>query len=171
MLFGTPDALRRSDIFRLFAIAAFRSWGFGVDLNSPFIPQKSSRRSQRILLNIAVIVQGVRGNGKAFSERTHTLVVNAHGALIRLLEPVERNQEVVITNIKTNEERTCRVAGVLSGQSGEPEVGIEFSEPSPRFWRIAFPPEDWSPRNPEAKRTEKPAQFSVKPAAKSPASK
>jgi len=30
-------------------------------------------------------------------------------------------------------------------------VGIEFLEPSPRFWRIAFPPEDWSARSPEAK--------------------
>jgi hypothetical protein len=31
-------------------------------------------------------------------------------------------------------------------------VGIEFDEPAPRFWRVAFPPEDWSPHSPEAKR-------------------
>jgi hypothetical protein len=32
------------------------------------------------------------------------------------------------------------------------EVGIEFLGPAPRLWRVAFPPEDWSPRSPEAKR-------------------
>jgi hypothetical protein len=164
MFFGTSSALYHTDTF---------GWVCDKEshLNSPFMPQKSSRRSQRILLNIGIIVQGVRSNGKKFSEKTHTLVVNAHGALIRLLEPVEHNQQITITNIKTNEESACRVAGVLSSQSGEPEVGIEFSEASPRFWRVAFPPEDWSPRNPEAKRTVKPTQVPVKPAVKAPTSK
>ncbi|HKV63670.1 MAG TPA: hypothetical protein VJO16_17315 [Candidatus Acidoferrum sp.] len=35
---------------------------------------------------------------------------------------------------------------------GKFEVGIEFVELAPRFWRVAFSPEDWSPRSPEAKR-------------------
>jgi hypothetical protein len=27
------------------------------------------------------------------------------------------------------------------------EVGIEFRHPAPGFWRIAFPPIDWTPKN------------------------
>jgi hypothetical protein len=29
-------------------------------------------------------------------------------------------------------------------ESEKAELGIEFLEPQPRFWGIAFPPEDWS---------------------------
>lgn len=124
-------------------------------LNSPVLPQKSARRSQRILLVISVLVRGVRLDGKPFSEKASTLVVNAHGASLRLLEPVATGQYLTLTNMKTNETSDCRVVGVMTGQSGDPEVGVEFAEPSPRFWRVSFPPEDWSPHNPEAKRREK----------------
>jgi len=124
-------------------------------LNSPVLPQKSSRRSQRILLAIGVLVKGVRLDGKPFSEKTSTLVVNAHGASLRLREPVASGQYLTVTNLKTNEVCDCRVIEVMPGQSGEPEVGVEFAEPLPRFWRVAFPPEDWSPHGPEAKRREK----------------
>jgi hypothetical protein len=41
-----------------------------------------------------------------------------------------------------------------SGAEAGAEVGIELQKPSPRFWRVAFPPEDWSTRSPEAKRFE-----------------
>jgi hypothetical protein len=100
-------------------------------------------------------VQGQRLGGKSFSEKTSTLIVNAHGALIRLHEPVAAGQSITITNVKTSEQCSCRVVGSMTGQDGEPAVGVEFVEPSPRFWRVAFPPEDWTPRSPEAKHIEK----------------
>jgi hypothetical protein len=31
------------------------------------------------------------------------------------------------------------------GERGKQEVGLEFAEASPRFWKIAFPPDDWNP--------------------------
>ena len=124
-------------------------------LNSTILPQKSGRRSQRILLNVGIIVEGLLQNGKPFSERSTTLIVNAHGALIRLHAPVLAGQPVSLTNVKSGEKCGCKVVGVTSGQNGEPAVGIEFAEPYPRFWRVAFPPEDWSPRSAEAKRIEK----------------
>jgi hypothetical protein len=30
------------------------------------------------------------------------------------------------------------------------EVGIEFIEPAPRFWRVSFPPAGWTSRGAEA---------------------
>jgi len=36
-------------------------------------------------------------------------------------------------------------------RGGQGEIGLEFSEPRPAFWRVTFPPEDWSPRHPEAR--------------------
>jgi len=31
------------------------------------------------------------------------------------------------------------------------QVGVEFMLPNPTFWRVAFPPKDWTPRHPDAK--------------------
>jgi len=112
----------------------------------------NQRRSQRVMLALRILVGGGRLDGKRFSEETVTSVVNAHGALILLAEKVLLGQTVSVRNIKSNEELQAEVVDVGSVQEGKTEVGIEFTEAAPRFWRVAFPPEDWSPRSPEAKR-------------------
>jgi hypothetical protein len=65
--------------------------------------------------------------------------------MIRLAARVTRTQVVSIINPKTAEELPCVVTFLGQKDAGKMEVGIEFSEPSPLFWRIAFPPEDWDP--------------------------
>ena len=112
----------------------------------------SQRRSQRIFLCVGIIVRGKKANGAAFSERTKTEVVRAHGALILLQEPVWAGQELTLRNIPTSEEIVCTVVECNPGQAGVAEVGLQFKHSSPRFWRVAFPPSDWSSRSPEAKR-------------------
>jgi hypothetical protein len=114
-------------------------------------PYAQQRRSQRILLSVSILVSGEQANGVPFSERTHTLIVNAHGALIELRELALAGQKLRIKNLATNEELDCTVIDINPGDSSIPEVGVEFSEPCPRFWRVSFPPEDWSLRDPEAK--------------------
>ncbi len=89
-----------------------------------------------------VVVQGKSNNELAALERTETLVVNAHGALITLAMRVQFGQELVLKNPKSNESQPCKVVylGPMSG--GKAQVGLEFTQPAPHFWRIAFPPED-----------------------------
>jgi hypothetical protein len=120
------------------------------------IKYTNQRRSQRVMLAVKILVGGDRLNGKKFSEETQTSVVNAHGALILLGEKVTLGQSLTIRNVKSNEELLAEVVDVGAVPDEKSEVGIEFLEPSPRFWRIAFPPGDWSPRNPEAKSTTSP---------------
>ncbi len=115
------------------------------------------RRSQRVLLSVPVVVSGNRENGSSFTERTRTLVVNVHGALLLLAEPVVIGQLLNITNVATGETLTCNVKDINHGQHDEPEVGIEFSQPSAFFWRVSFPPPGWSSRSPEAKHFARPA--------------
>jgi len=110
------------------------------------------RRSQRILLSVSLLVSGKQAGGAPFSERTHTLVVSAHGALIQLQERVVIGQKLRIKHLATNEEMNCTVVDVNPGNSSIPEVAVEFSEVCPRFWRVSFPPADWSSRSAEAKR-------------------
>lgn len=89
------------------------------------------------------------GDKKMAREQTHTVVVNAHGALIRLELKVRIGQTIILQNPETSEEQTCRVIHVRTFAEGKTEVAIEFLKPAPKFWRVAFPPEDWIPRTPE----------------------
>ena len=122
---------------------------------NPLDPQPvkagSLRRSQRVCLRMGVVVVRKDPGKTQSSEETHTLIVNAHGALILLSMSVQIGHALTLKNVKTQEELSCRVVHIGSHQSGKTEVGIQFDQPAPRFWRIAFPPPDWSPRSPEAK--------------------
>jgi hypothetical protein len=111
----------------------------------------NQRRSHRIVLSVPIIVSGKRANGSPFKERTTTLVVSAHGALIHLREAVIVGQDLSITHVGTSEELACTVKDINHGQEDIPEVGIGFAKPNAHFWRVSFPPDDWSPRHPEAK--------------------
>ena len=111
----------------------------------------NQRRSHRVMLSIGIVITGNLPNGHRFSEETFTSVVNAHGALIHLNESVARGQLVTIRNVKSGEELRGEVVETAESRTGKSVVAVEFLEPSPRFWRISFPPEDWSARSPEAK--------------------
>jgi len=52
------------------------------------------------------------GVGRPISERTRTLVGNAHGTWIELREPVLLSQAVQIKNLGTNEEMSGRVVDI-----------------------------------------------------------
>lgn len=109
------------------------------------------RRSQRVCLRLPIVVLREGPGENVASEETYKLIVNAHGALIHLALTVEIGQLLGIKNVQTMEELVSRVVNLGPDQTGKREVGIEFEQPSPRFWRIAFPPSDWTPRSPDAK--------------------
>jgi len=116
-------------------------------------PSKAAtmRRSQRVCLSVDIEIRLERAGAKATAELTKTLIVNAHGALVLLQSPVSVGDLLNLKNLKTLEEMPCRVVDSTSGNTGVPEVGVEFVRPARNFWHIAFPPSDWSPRGPESK--------------------
>jgi hypothetical protein len=91
-----------------------------------------------------VEVSGHFMNGTAFSEETRTTAVNAHGCLILLKTATEIKPSLLLVNKKTEAKVQCRVVYRKKAEGGKTEVGLEFVDPQPRFWGIAFPPEDWS---------------------------
>ena len=109
------------------------------------------RRSQRVLMQVGVRVRGKDGQGEDFEEMTETLAINAHGALVLLHTRVISGAVIRMRHNKTEEEQECHVVFLGPVRSGKAEMGVEFSTPSPNFWRVAFPPEDWSPKNPESR--------------------
>ena len=111
---------------------------------SPRGTSAQRRRSQRVILTLAVTIRTVDGPKDAsFEEETHTLVVNLHGALIVLENRVAKGQMLALKNRATQEEQLCRVANLGSKSGNKTQIGVEFLKPSPDFWHISFPPEDW----------------------------
>jgi hypothetical protein len=101
------------------------------------------RRSMRVLLSVPVQVTGKDRKDRPFDEETRTLVVNAHGALISLAAAVIAGQQIIVSNEATQQSSDCRVVYLGSAASGKVQMGIEFVKPSPKFWQIDFPPDDW----------------------------
>ena len=143
------DAALRSDSPNEFAL------GLGSNkhtINSnleTFVPEikpetTDRRRSVRVNIAMPVVVRGKKGTQK-FEEEAQTVAVSAHGCMLRLTNQVSRGQEISLVNKKTAEELPCTVTFWGQRDGGKTEVGVEFAEPSPLFWRIAFPPEDLDP--------------------------
>ncbi len=103
-----------------------------------------SRRSQRIDLNVPVVVYRPPREGPQFYESTQTLVVSAHGALMALTTMVAPKQTLLLQNTGSGEQQECRVVYVKKELTVPPKVAVEFTRPAPSFWHIAFPPADWT---------------------------
>ena len=72
--------------------------------------------------------------------------MSAHGCGITLKTGLLPGDTIVVIHKLSREEVICRV--VMSrqlGKGGDWATGVEFQAPSPRFWHIAFPPDDWDP--------------------------
>jgi hypothetical protein len=104
---------------------------------------RSERRSLRLWINIQVCASGKDADGNNFREDTDTIVINAHGALLFLRQPVTIGSDIVLTNGATKEAQGCRVVTMREPSDRGMRVGVEFVSPSPRFWGVEFPPQDW----------------------------
>ena len=97
------------------------------------------RRTSRVLLNVGLLVECKENARFPFQEESHTLVVNEHGALIVLANPVEEGQKLIITNQRTGEAQECRVEYVGPSHGGKTQVGLAFERSAPGFWQLHFP--------------------------------
>ncbi len=103
------------------------------------------RRSQRLVLDVGLIVQGISLENGAFQEETFTISVSAHGALMLLSAKVSLGQTLFLKNPRTQNEMEGRVTRFDSPDGGFAQVGIDFEQPSPTFWPVASPPDSWKP--------------------------
>jgi hypothetical protein len=99
--------------------------------------RKDRRRSSRVALATPVFVYGWLAD-EPFAENTETLNVSAVGGLIQLSAKVIPSQELIITNLQTNEDLACRVARSIGTENGKTLAGLDFLQASPNFWQIDF---------------------------------
>ena len=96
------------------------------------------------MLQIRVTVLAETSDRTQVQEDTHTLVVNAHGGLLKLKAELLVGQPIILMNPQSGMEQSCRVVRIDQAGSGSFAVAFEFDSPSPKFWPVVFPPADWS---------------------------
>lgn len=98
------------------------------------------RRSQRISLEIAVLVSARSPDGEAMQEQGFTRTVNRHGGSLDVPFRMAPGQRFTLTNPQSKEQASCRVAEVGPSREGFFPTTFEFSAPDPRFWPVRC---DW----------------------------
>ena len=98
------------------------------------------RRSCRLPLTIPIRVYGTDFKGSDFSEDSTTVVVNRHGAKIRLIRQLLPEQEIRLFSRPTRKEALFRVVSQAPGAEGDYTFwGLECLEPEREIWGIPFP--------------------------------
>jgi hypothetical protein len=101
------------------------------------------RRSQRLFLDVSLIVRGESVERKVFLEPTFTISVSAHGALVILSTKVALGQTLFLRNPGTQKEMECRVTRFGPLHGSQAQVGINFTQPTLVFWPAVFAPKSW----------------------------
>ena len=101
----------------------------------PRPPFKDFRRSTRVPLDVSLEVQGETGTHKGV-----TVVVNLHGALIRIVKPIALGAHIRVTVYITSKSAKARV--VYISNENPLTCGIELDEPQ-NIWGVSLAPDDW----------------------------
>ena len=101
------------------------------------------RRSTRVFMRVRVVVAGKNSDNRRFREACETIVINAHGGLIYLNQPLNLDAVLVIANPFTQEDQECRIVFLGDATDKGQRVGLEFLTPAPHFWGVDFVPGDW----------------------------
>jgi hypothetical protein len=99
---------------------------------------ENRRRSKRVKAHVPVVVRFQTADKHSISEKTHTMIVNDHGALILLAAAVEVQQIIRLENVASGEELLCRVTSLGPSFMGKTQVAVEFVMPTPGFWEKRF---------------------------------
>jgi TonB family protein len=140
--------------------------------SAPKAPADASARPQPVALEVPVTVNGARtvdGSDKRepFSEKSATVLVFGHGAVIRISAVLAPGQLIFLTNEKTRKEVVCQVVKSKTDGNAVGYVELRFTEPAPGFWGMRFPSDTVLPQAPA--RPAAPAPIPAPPKATPPA--
>jgi hypothetical protein len=110
---------------------------------NPRFEAASRRRSERVLVQIRLIVETRLENAVQVTMDAFTLVVNAHGGILEISQKLPQGHRIFLVNTGTGARAACHVVSVRRSQEDGFAVAFEFEQPSPDFWPIHFPPRDW----------------------------
>ena len=99
-----------------------------------------TRRSCRVAMSVPIRVYGIDYRGIDFMEDALTIIVNLHGAKIRLAHQLLPDAEIRLLSLPTGRDSIFRVVSKLHGS--EPQFaywGIESLQPDNNIWGVDIP--------------------------------
>jgi hypothetical protein len=102
------------------------------------------RRSQRIMVQVAVLLGIETPNQEPPPTLGFTTWVNAHGGLLESPVRIRPGQRITLVIPQSRKEARCRVRQVQRASEESFATTFEFDRQSPEFWPIASPPLDWA---------------------------
>jgi hypothetical protein len=103
-------------------------------------PTANARRSDRIELELRIMVSGTDAQGQDFMEETYTTIVGRHGAKIVFGRSLVPDQELVIRCEGSGRETDAWVVGYVGQDAEGKYYSIKFLDPVVDVWGIEFPP-------------------------------
>lgn len=98
------------------------------------------RRSTRLALSLPIRVYASDFKGTDFVEDSSTIVVNAHGAKIRLSHQLLPEEEIRMQSLKTGKEAVFRVVNRVGALEDRFTYwGVECMNPDYNVWGVQFP--------------------------------
>lgn len=99
-----------------------------------------TRRSCRVAATVPIRVFGFDYRGTDFSEEARTLVVNQHGAKIRMIHQLLPDSEIRLVSHTTGRESVFRVVSKLQSPDLKYSYwGIENLDPKKDIWGVEIP--------------------------------
>jgi hypothetical protein len=124
-------------IYGSLAFVGLRLWPIRERLGLGGSARAERRRGSRVALDAPVCVYGWLED-EPFAESTETVNVGELGGLIPLSVKVVPSQELVLTNLQTEQDMRCRVIRSITREDGRTLAGVVFLQAAPSFWQIEF---------------------------------
>jgi len=132
-VFAFSDVL----IYGSLAFVGIRLWSGRRRLGLGRAAHAERRRGCRVALDAPVFVYGWLAD-EPFAESTETVNVGELGGLIPLSVKVAPSQELLLTNLQTDQDMPCRVARSITREDGKTLAAFTFLRSAPSFWQIEF---------------------------------
>jgi hypothetical protein len=100
------------------------------------------RRSQRVIIRVPVILE-LMVEGEKVTAPAITVAVNIHGAMLLCASTFDAETVMQIRNERSRDRAGARVTRAPRESAEGFLIPLEFTEPSPNFWQITFPPSNW----------------------------
>lgn len=98
------------------------------------------RRSDRVYLELEIVISGTDASGRDFVDETRTLVLTRHGAKIVSKVRLVPEQVLLVLCRRTRIETEARVVGRIGEDPEGSYYGIELLALDVNLWGIEFPP-------------------------------
>lgn len=109
-------------------------------------PTSAAASSSPICVEIPVRLRGLQTAAPAesittpadsFTEDTQTLILFPRGAVVRLAAAITAGQELMLTNLHSNQHVHCKVVSVRASETARGYVELEFTHRKDGFWGSA----------------------------------